>query len=187
MAWNPNPSNSVTFRANNYCLLFTPDPDFPEFAITVLLSRPSPSVDWAAFYNIGTGNWAQSVATHGGWKGWITWFIDQANTGVHINLGDSNPIPPVTIPEGEPQTFAECQAWLVKWLYFVDTPTTSNGYLGVKPTPPPSGGFVANRALDFGKQRVILSLQVDQDGKAVMKCQRWIGPGPDDWQSVPFA
>lgn len=187
MGWNPNPSNSVLFRGGNYALLFQPDEDFPQYVVTGLLSRPSPAVDWAMFYSIPTSIWSQSVSEHGGWDGWIKWFMDQANTGIHENLGDPSPIPPVTtIPPGVPATFAECQAWLVQWLYFVDTATTSNGYVGAKPAPP-SGGFVANKAIDFGKQRVIFSLQVDQDGKAVMKCQRWVGPGPDDWQSVPFS
>lgn len=185
MAWNPNPSNSVTFRGGNYALLFQPDPDFPQYTNTVLLSRPSPAVDWASFYNIPTGNWTQSVQQHGGWDGWIKWFVDEANTGVHLNLGDPSPIPPVTIPPGVPATFAECQAWLVQWLYFVDTPTTSNAYLGPKPIPP-SGGFVVNHALDFGKQRVVLSLAVDENNKATMRAQRWVGPGANDWQSVPF-
>ena len=187
MGWNPNPSNSIKFRADNYALLFQPDEDFPQYVNTVLLSRPSPAVDWMTFYSIGTGDWVASVNNHGGWLGWIQWFIDEANTGIHLNLGDPSPIPPVTtIPPGVPTTFAECQAWLIANVYFVDTATTSNGYLGDKPTPPPSGGFVSNKAIDFGKQRVVMSLQVSDDGSAVMKCQRWVGPGPDDWGPVKF-
>lgn len=165
--WNPNPANSIKFRNDTFALHFTEDQDFPGFHIIVLLSRPSPAVDWNTVQDgtLLSGKWADAITRAGGWVPWITATVDAANAAIHQALGDSSPISPVsTLPAGTPATWDECVAWLLANLWVADTTTTSNLMLGEKPVAPPvptptpvgifplwiNRAFAGGYAFDFG-------------------------------------
>lgn len=140
MGWNPNPANSIKFRADTFALLFQEDTDFPGFHIIVVLARPSQAVDWTTIQDgtLLSGKWADAIARAGGWAPWITATVDAANAAIHQALGDSSPIVPVSaLPAGTPDTWDECAAWMLANLWVADTATSSNIFAGPKPVEPP--------------------------------------------------
>lgn len=184
--WNPNPSNSVKFRGGNYAFLFDEDQDFPGSVMTPLISRASPAVEWAAFANISVGKWEASVRQHGGWEGWIKWLVLTLNTEIAKHLGDPLlPEPAGVIPPGVPESFDECQEWLVENLWFEDSEIRSIARLGKKPEAPGGPGplgFVANQVFRIGKQEIAANLTVNADGHARLRFQR--RTDFDTWEPV---
>lgn len=137
--WNPNAASAIRFRADTFALLFQADPDFPGWHIIVLLSRPSPAVDWTTVQDgtLLSSPWPDAIARAGGWAPWITATVDAANAAIHRALGDSSPIVPVsTLPAGTPATWDECVDWLRANLWVADTAASSNIFAGPKPVEP---------------------------------------------------
>ena len=188
--WNPNPLNSVKFRADTMALFFDHDNDFPGFVVICVLARASTAVEWQNVGTVATGSWWDHVINAGGWANWVPHIRNVANGAIHAHLGDASPLPPQDpLPPGIPTTFDECKAWMVANIYAIDEPTKSNLYLGSKPqepeVPEPApGGFAANRVFDVGKQRLCLHLEVAANGESTVSFQRQVGNG---WQRVAVA
>lgn len=188
--WNPNPSNSVRFRADTMALFFEHDPDFPNRVNVCILHRASIATDWVRAGNILSGVWQQDVDRFGGWANWITYVRNVANGIIHEQLGDFSPVPPADpLPPGVPTNFDDCKAWMAANVYAIDEPAKSNLYLGTKPEEPEipepaPGGFVANKVFRVGKQLVCLNLQVEANGESTISFQRQVGNG---WQKVGIA
>lgn len=192
--WNPNPANSIKFRSDTYALHFTEDQDFPGFHIIVVLSRPSPAVEWNTIQSgtLLSGPWQNAIARAGGWAPWITATVDAANAAIHESLGDSSPIVPISsLPPGTPATWDECVAWLLANLWVADTATSSNIFAGPKPVEPPGptpaptpgAGNPGNGWFQFqaGQQDMAFRTFVDADGVQRFAVYRKDGAGRFTW------
>lgn len=186
MSWNPSPGDPHGFWPSStgyeFCICTTTAgmTDGPEID---LIYRRVGEAPWSPvgpsdgmIYCMGPVSWTADVDAAGGFAAWWQTQVAGINARLLVIcplLGTEAPLQIASPGVDAPPTFEAFQAWLkphVSWL---------------GPAPPVSG-FVSNLALDFGKQRVVLSLAVDANNKATLRAQRWIGPGPDDWQKVPF-
>lgn len=180
-----NQYNSVVHPSNLYGYVIDVDPDFGEdgYFTIMAMSRTATNIPWTQWDGVAVFKWPPSADM----ASWVQEKMDLANVRFKAISGDPSPTPAFVLPAGTaiPGTFPEFKSWLVGNTHF-------NGAWivpGPAPTvdPAPSIGYSANLAFDIGKQRLVWNLVWDEQGNAVMRCQRWVGPGPNDWQFVKLA
>lgn len=184
MGWNPSPGDPRhDWRAFEFCIYTTQMglTDGPEID---LIYRRLSDPGWSPvghsdgmIYCMGPVSWDADVAAAGGFPAWWAAQVAEINSRLAVVCALIDPAAPalqiVSPGTDAPATFTAFQAWLKPHVQWTGTPI-----------PPPSSGFVTNLALNAGKQRLVLTITVDEKNESSARLQRWIGPGADDWQKV---